>query len=200
MQPERNPHGGNRDETFQALMQNIPFTGGKMKVLVVGGGGREHAILWKLSQSKRKPILYCAPGNAGIASLASCVPVKATDLDGMLAFVKKEGIDLVFVAPDDPLALGMVNIMQSAGIRTFGPTKEAAVIEASKAFSKDLMNRYGIPTAAHQVFHRYQRGIFLYRQAASPDCNQSGRTCIRERRHHRRNKRTGKTGCPADDE
>ena len=123
-----------------------------MKVLVVGGGGREHAILWKLSQSKRKPILFCAPGNAGIASLAVCVPVKATDLDGMLAFVKKEGIDLVFVAPDDPLALGMVNIMQSAGIRTFGPTKEAAVIEASKAFSKNLMNKYGIPTAGHQVF------------------------------------------------
>jgi phosphoribosylamine--glycine ligase len=123
-----------------------------MKVLVVGGGGREHAILWKLAQSSRDPILYCAPGNAGIASLAVCVPIKATDLDGMLAFVKKEGIDLVFVAPDDPLALGMVNKMQAEGIRAFGPTKEAAVIEASKAFSKNLMNKYGIPTAAHHVF------------------------------------------------
>ena len=88
-----------------------------MKVLVVGGGGREHAIVWKLSQSKRNLTLFCAPGNAGIASIATCVPIRATDLEGMLAFVKKESIDLVFVAPDDPLAMGMVNIMQDAGIK-----------------------------------------------------------------------------------
>lgn len=123
-----------------------------MKVLIVGGGGREHAIVWKLSQSKRKLTLYCAPGNAGIAAIARCVPIRATDLDGMLAFAKEEAIDLVFVAPDDPLALGMVNIMQEAGIKAFGPSKEAAVIEASKSFSKNLMEKYNIPTAAYQVF------------------------------------------------
>jgi len=123
-----------------------------MKVLVVGGGGREHAIVWKLSQSKRNLTLFCAPGNAGIASIATCVPIRATDLEGMLAFVKKESIDLVFVAPDDPLALGMVNIMQDAGVKAFGPSKEAAVIEASKSFSKNLMEKYNIPTAKYQVF------------------------------------------------
>jgi len=123
-----------------------------MKILVVGGGGREHAIVWKLSQSKRNPTLYCAPGNAGIASIAQCVPIQATDLDGMAAFAKSEKIDLVFVAPDDPLALGMVNRMQEVGIRAFGPSKEAAIIEASKAFSKNLMKKYHIPTAEYQVF------------------------------------------------
>ncbi len=123
-----------------------------MRILVVGGGGREHAIVWKLSQSKRNPTLYCAPGNAGIASIAQCVPIQATDLDGMAAFAKSEKIDLVFVAPDDPLALGMVNRMQEVGIRAFGPSKEAAIIEASKAFSKNLMKKYHIPTAEYQVF------------------------------------------------
>ncbi len=139
-----------------------------MKVLVVGGGGREHAIVWKLAQSKRNPVLYCAPGNGGIAKIATCVPIQATDLDGMLAFVKKEGIDLVFVAPDDPLALGMVNIMREAGVRAFGPTREAAVIEASKAFSKDLMNRYRIPTAAHKVFTDASKALEYLETAPVP--------------------------------
>ncbi|MHB1485440.1 MAG: phosphoribosylamine--glycine ligase [Saccharofermentanales bacterium] len=123
-----------------------------MKILVVGSGGREHAIVWKLKQSPKNPILYCAPGNAGIASIAECVPIKAKDLKGMTEFALKEGIDLVFVAPDDPLALGMVNAMREAGIRAFGPTREAAIIEASKSFSKDLMKRYNIPTAGYEIF------------------------------------------------
>lgn len=123
-----------------------------MKVLIVGGGGREHAIAWKLKQSPRISKLYCAPGNGGTAALAENVPLKATDLPGLTAFALNEKIDLVFVAPDDPLALGLVDELESAGIRAFGPRKSAAVIEASKAFSKDLMRRYGIPTAEYAVF------------------------------------------------
>ena len=123
-----------------------------MKIMVIGSGGREHAIVWKLSQSAHRPTLYCAPGNAGIAELAECVPLKATDLDGITAYAKVQSMDLVFVAPDDPLAMGLVNRLQENGIRAFGPTAEAAVLEASKAFSKDLMRRYRIPTADYRVF------------------------------------------------
>ncbi|MDD2392864.1 MAG: phosphoribosylamine--glycine ligase [Eubacteriales bacterium] len=123
-----------------------------MRILVIGGGGREHAIIWKLSQSKRNPELYCAPGNAGIAKLARCVPLTATDLDGIIEFSKNEGIDLVFVAPDDPLAMGLVNKLLENGITAFGPTAQAAEIEASKSFSKRLMKKYGIPTAEYEVF------------------------------------------------
>ncbi len=123
-----------------------------MDILVVGSGGREHAIVWALSKSKRVNRLYCAPGNGGIASLAQCVDIAATDLDAMTAFAREVAVDLVFVASDDPLALGMVDRMEAAGIRAFGPRAHAAVIESSKAFSKDLMKRYGIPTAAYAVF------------------------------------------------
>lgn len=123
-----------------------------MKVLVVGGGGREHAIVWKIAQSPQVEKIYCAPGNGGISTLAECVPIKAVDIDGMVNFAVANGMDLVVVAPDDPLAAGMVDAMEAAGIRAFGPRKNAAVIEASKAFSKDLMKKYGIPTAAYEVF------------------------------------------------
>lgn len=123
-----------------------------MKLLIVGGGGREHAIAWKFSQSPQVDTLYCAPGNAGIAQIATCVPIKATDLDAMVRFAVTEAIDLVFVAPDDPLALGMVDALQQAGIRAFGPSRAAARIEASKSFAKDLMRRYQIPTADYAVF------------------------------------------------
>ena len=105
-----------------------------MKVLIVGGGGREHAIAWKISQSPKVSRLYCAPGNGGIASLAQCVPIKAMDIEGIVEFAKSEGIDLVVVAPDDPLAAGMVDALESAGIRAFGPNKAAAEIESSKVF------------------------------------------------------------------
>jgi len=123
-----------------------------MRVLIVGGGGREHAIAWKLKQSPRISQLFCAPGNAGIAELAACVPIKATDLDALVCFARTEAIDLVFVAPDDPLALGLVDRLEAAGIRAFGPRSNAAVLESSKAFAKDLMRRYRIPTADYQVF------------------------------------------------
>ena len=104
-----------------------------MRVLLVGGGGREHAIAWKLRQSPRVGKLYCAPGNAGIAQLAELAPIKAADLEELIDFARKEQIDLVFVAPDDPLALGLVDAMAAAGIRAFGPRKAAAYLEASKS-------------------------------------------------------------------
>lgn len=123
-----------------------------MKVLVVGSGGREHTIIWKLKQNPRIEKLYCAPGNGGIAQLAECVPINALDMQGMTAFAQEKAIDLVFVAPDDPLAAGMVDALEQAGIRAFGPRQNAAIIEASKAFSKDLMKKYNIPTAAYETF------------------------------------------------
>ncbi len=123
-----------------------------MKVLVVGGGGREHAIVRKLKESRGVTKLYCAPGNGGIAMDAECVNIAATDIDVMVRFAEQEKIDYVVVAPDDPLAMGMVDALSAAGIPAFGPNKAAARIEASKAFSKDLMKRYHIPTAAYEVF------------------------------------------------
>lgn len=124
----------------------------KIDILVVGGGGREHAIIKKLSESPRCGKLYAAPGNAGIAKLAECLPVAATDLDGIVAAAQELSVGCVFVAPDDPLALGLVDRLQAAGIRTFGPTAAAAEIEGSKVFAKGLMKKYGIPTAAYEVF------------------------------------------------
>ena len=123
-----------------------------MKVLVVGGGGREHAICWKLKQSPSVHELYCAPGNGGIASIAQCVPIAATDVEAMVAWAREHAMDFVVVAPDDPLALGMVDALEAAGIPAFGPRKNAAVIEASKIFSKNLMAKYHIPTAKYQAF------------------------------------------------
>lgn len=123
-----------------------------MKVLVVGGGGREHTLVWKLAQSPKISELYCAPGNGGISELAKCVDIKATDINGVVNFSKDNKMDLVVVAPDDPLAAGMVDKLSEAGIRAFGPVKAAAIIESSKAFSKDLMKKYNIPTAGYMVF------------------------------------------------
>ncbi len=116
-----------------------------MKVLVVGGGGREHAIIRKLKESPRRPALYAAPGNGGIASDAVCVPIAATDVAGVVSFAVQEGIDYVVVAPDDPLVLGMVDALAEKGIPAFGPNKAAAILEGSKVFSKNLMKKYGIP-------------------------------------------------------
>ena len=123
-----------------------------MKILVVGSGGREHAILWKLKQSPRVTNLYCAPGNGGISEISECVPINAMDIDRIVAFAQKEAIDMVVVAPDDPLASGMVDALENAGIRALGPRKNAAIIEASKVFSKDLMKKYNIPSAAYESF------------------------------------------------
>ena len=130
-----------------------------MKVLVVGSGGREHAIIWKLSQSKKVTKLYCAPGNGGISSLAECVPIKVMEFDKLIEFAKENSIDMTVVAPDDPLAAGAVDAFEAAGLRAFGPNKSAAVIEGSKAFSKDLMKKYGIPTAAYEVFEDSKSAI-----------------------------------------
>ena len=123
-----------------------------MKVLVVGSGGREHAICWALHKSPKVTELCCAPGNGGIGEIARCVDVKATDIPGMVAWAKGNQMDFVMVAPDDPLAMGMVDAMEASGIRAFGPKANAAIIEGSKAFSKALMKKYGIPTAAYEVF------------------------------------------------
>ena len=135
-----------------------------MKVLVVGGGGREHAIVMKLSESPLVTELYCAPGNGGIAKYAECYPVKATDLDGMLALAKKLAVDWVFVAPDDPLVLGMADLMRENGFHVFGPSKAAAIIEGSKVFSKKLMKKYGIPTAKYEVFDNAEKAMAYIRQ------------------------------------
>jgi phosphoribosylamine--glycine ligase len=126
-----------------------------MKVLVVGGGGREHAIVWKLAQSRRVDKIFCTPGNAGIAELAECVDIKATDFAGLLDLVKYEWIDLTIVGPEDPLAKGICDAFRKGGRKIFGPGGEAARLEASKSFSKDFMRRYGIPTADYKVFNSY---------------------------------------------
>jgi phosphoribosylamine--glycine ligase len=123
-----------------------------VKVLVVGGGGREHAIIWKLKQSKRVSKLYCAPGNGGIAQDACCVDIQAKDIGTMVTYAKEEGIGFCVVAPDDPLAMGMVDAMEESGIPCFGPSQKAAMIESSKVFAKDLMKKYGIPTAGYGAF------------------------------------------------
>ncbi len=123
-----------------------------MKILVIGSGGREHTIVWKIAQSPKVDKIYCAPGNGGIAALAECVDINVMDKESMVAFAKEKAVDLVMVAPDDPLADGMVDAMEAAGIRAFGPRANAAIIEGSKAFSKDLMKKYHIPTAGYEVF------------------------------------------------
>ncbi|MBQ3936685.1 MAG: phosphoribosylamine--glycine ligase [Ruminococcus sp.] len=130
-----------------------------MDILVVGGGGREHAIIMKLAESKKVGKLYCTPGNGGISKYAQCFDVAATDIDGVVALAKKLGVDMVAVAPDDPLVLGMVDALQAAGFKTFGPKKNAAIIEGSKVFSKELMKKYNIPTAAYEVFDNSAEAI-----------------------------------------
>ncbi len=123
-----------------------------MKVLIVGGGGREHAIAASVAKSSKVKKIYCAPGNAGIGQIAECVPIGAMEFDKLVAFAKETSIDFVIVGMDDPLVGGLVDEMEAAGIRTFGPRKNAAVLEGSKAFSKDLMKKYHIPTAAYENF------------------------------------------------
>ena len=131
-----------------------------MKVLVIGGGGREHAVCKKLSESKDVTQILCAPGNAGIAQVARCIPkVKATDVEGIVALAKKEKVDFVCVTPDDPLALGCVDRLEGEGIPAFGPTAYAAQMEASKIFSKNLMRKYGIPTAKCEIFTEMDKAL-----------------------------------------
>ena len=134
-----------------------------MKILVVGGGGREHAIVKKLSESRYAPEMFCAPGNGGIAQIATCLPIKATDVDGIVNAAIENKMDLVFVAPDDPLMLGMVDALEAKGIRAFGPRQCAAIIEGSKVFSKDLMKKYNIPTAGYEVFEDAEKALEFIR-------------------------------------
>lgn len=123
-----------------------------MKVLIVGSGGREHAIAWKIAQSEKVEQIYCAPGNAGIAEYAECVNIGAMEFDRLLSFAKEKQIDLTVIGMDDPLVGGIVDVFEAEGLRVFGPRKDAAILEGSKAFSKDLMKKYQIPTAAYEVF------------------------------------------------
>ena len=139
-----------------------------MKVLVVGGGGREHAICHTLKKSPKVDWVWCAPGNGGIAQVAECVDIKATDIEGILAFCRENQPDLVMVAPDDPLALGMVDALETAGFRAFGPRKNAAVIEGSKSFAKDLMHKYNIPTAGYAVFESSDEAIAYIQKMGAP--------------------------------
>ena len=139
-----------------------------MKVLIVGGGGREHAIAWKVAKSPKVEKLYCAPGNAGIAQVAECVNIGVMDFEKLTAFAKEKDIDLTIVAPDDPLAAGAVDAFEEAGLRAFGPRKNAAILEGSKAFSKDLMKKYGIPTAAYENFDDPDRALAYLETASMP--------------------------------
>ncbi len=130
-----------------------------MKVLVIGGGGREHAIIWKLAQSKRIDHIYCAPGNAGISELATCLPIGATDVPVLVDWAKNEKVDLTIVGMDDPLMLGVVDAFEAEDLKIFGPRQNAAILEGSKVFSKDLMKKYKIPTAGYEVFTDAEKAI-----------------------------------------
>ena len=140
-----------------------------MKVLIVGGGGREHAIVMKLAESPKVDALYCAPGNGGISKYAECFNVKATDIDGCVELAKKLRPDYVFVAPDDPLVMGMVDKLNAEGFKTFGPRANAAILEGSKVFSKALMKKYNIPTAAYETFTDADEAIaYIKKQNSFP--------------------------------
>ena len=139
-----------------------------MKVLVVGSGGREHTICWKLAQSPKVDKIYCAPGNAGIGEIAELVPIGAMELDKLVDFAKAEGIGLTVIGMDDPLVAGVVDKFEAAGLRVFGPRANAAIIEGSKAFSKELMKKYGIPTAAYETFDDYGKALEYVKSGSFP--------------------------------
>ena len=139
-----------------------------MKILIVGSGGREHAIAWKVSQSPKAEKIYCAPGNAGIEEYAECVPIGAMEFEKLVAFAKEKEIDLTVVGMDDPLVGGIVDVFEKEGLRVFGPRKNAAVLEGSKAFSKDLMKKYGIPTAAYENFDDPDKALAYLETAEFP--------------------------------
>ena len=139
-----------------------------MKILLVGGGGREHAIAWKIRQNPAVETLWCAPGNGGIASLAECVPIAATDIEGIVRFATEKRPDLVMVAPDDPLVLGLVDALEREGIRAFGPRANAAIIEGSKSFAKKLMQDCNVPTARYAVFTDADAAIAYVKEQGAP--------------------------------
>ena len=139
-----------------------------MKILVVGGGGREHAIIWKLRQNSSIGEIHCAPGNGGISNIAKCVPIKATDIEALTEYAKKENFDLVIVAPDDPLYMGLVDKLTAQGIRAFGPSRLAAEIEGSKVYAKELMKKYDIPTAGYEVFNDFDSAHEYVKKSSFP--------------------------------
>ena len=139
-----------------------------MKVLVVGSGGREHAIVTSVAKSKRVDKIYCAPGNAGIAEYAECVPISAMEFDKLAAFAKEHEVDLTVIGMDDPLVGGIVDVFEAQGLRVFGPRKNAAILEGSKAFSKDLMKKYNIPTAAYETFTDPHKALEYLQTAKMP--------------------------------
>jgi len=130
-----------------------------MKVFIVGSGGREHAIAWKVAQSEKVDKIYCAPGNAGISEYAECVNIQAMEFEKLVNFAKEKEIDLTIIGMDDPLVGGVVDAFEKEGLRVFGPRKNAAILEWSKAFSKDLMKKYQIPTAAYQTFEEAEEAL-----------------------------------------
>jgi len=142
-------------------------SGEEMRLLVVGGGGREHALVWKLRQSPLVEQIFCAPGNAGIAGLAECVPIGAEDIPALRTFAQGQGIDLTVVGPEAPLVAGIVDAFQEKGLKIFGPTAQAAQLEGSKAFAKDFMHRHGIPTASYEIFTDFDRAK-AYVETLSP--------------------------------
>lgn len=139
-----------------------------MRVLVIGRGGREHAILWALKKSPKVEKLYAAPGNAGISSIAECLPIQEMEFEKIAAFSNQDGIDLVFVAPDDPLAAGLVDYLESRGIQAFGPRANAALIESSKIFMKSLLKKYRIPTARYEIFDAYDEALAYLKSQELP--------------------------------
>ena len=139
-----------------------------MKILIVGSGGREHAIAWKIAQSPKAEKIYCAPGNAGIAGIAECVPIGAMEFKKLADFAVEHQIDLTVVGMDDPLVGGIVDVFEERGLRIFGPRKNAAILEGSKAFSKDLMKKYGIPTAAYENFDDPEKALEYIKTAPMP--------------------------------
>jgi phosphoribosylamine--glycine ligase len=139
-----------------------------MKILVVGGGGREHALSWKLSQSPRVSKVFCAPGNGGICESVECVPIDATDIKGLLGFAEAKGVDLTVVGPEAPLSMGIVDLFEEKGLKIFGADRRAAEIESSKAFSKNLMKKYHIPTAWYQVFDSADDAIHYIHEMGAP--------------------------------
>jgi phosphoribosylamine--glycine ligase len=149
-------------------LQTEEYKEKNMKVLIVGSGGREHAIAWKVAQSPKVDKIYCAPGNAGIAEYAECVPISAMEFDKLAAFAKEHEVDLIVIGMDDPLVGGIVDVFEAQGLRVFGPRKNAAILEGSKAFSKDLMKKYNIPTAAYETFTDPYKALEYLQTAKMP--------------------------------
>ncbi len=147
------------DKIFHGNGASRKKTEAIMKVLIVGSGGREHAIAWKVAQSKKVSQIYCAPGNAGIEQIATCVPIGAMEFEKLVTFAKENKIDLTIIGMDDPLVGGIVDVFEAEGLRVFGPRKNAAILEGSKAFSKDLMKKYNIPTAAYETFESPEEAL-----------------------------------------